>query len=148
VPNLLLLGSPVLDNGPGGYGNGWDEVLENRKEKDYRVKDFWPDFSPMHNLNEELPDTLVIMGDSDPLIKMTSMETFGQGVVDAGSEFEWWVFPRKGHGLNSQIKSYLTPELMHIYYSYFKFLAKKGWVDEPLPAGDEVRTMIREHHIH
>ena len=147
TPNLLLLGSPVLDNGPGGYGNGWDEALPNRTSVDYRVKEFWQDFSPLHNLNDALPDTLVIMGDSDPLIKMTSMQVFGQGVVDAGSEFEWWVFPKKGHGLNSQAKSYLTPELMHIHYSYFKFLAKKGYMDEPLPAGDEVRAMIREHKL-
>ena len=101
----------------------------------------------MHNLNDQLPDTLVIMGDSDPLIKMASMEVFGQGVVDAGSEFEWWVFPGKGHGLNSQAKSYLTPELLHIHYSYIQFLAKKGYVDAPLSAGEEVRAMIRAHHL-
>jgi acetyl esterase len=147
MPNLLLLGSPVLDNGPGGYGNGWDKLLPNRTSYDYRVKDFWQDFSPMHNLNDELPDTLVIMGDSDPLIKMSSMQVFGHGVVDAGSEFEWWIFPRKGHGLNSQAKSYLTPALMHIYYTYFKFLAKQDYVDAPLAAGDEIGSMIREHPL-
>ncbi len=125
TPNLLLLGSPALDT------SRW----------------FGVDLSPMHNVNEDLPDTLVIMGDSDPVIKMTSMEVFGQGVLDAGSEFEWWIFPRRGHGLNSQAKSYLTPELMHIYYTYFKFLAKKDYVDETLPAGDEVRTMIRQHKL-
>lgn len=147
MPNLLLLGSPVLDNGPGGYGNGWNRLLPNQTSYDYRIKDFWQDFSPMHNLNDELPDTLVIMGDSDPLIKMSSMQVFGHGVVDAGSEFEWWIFPRKGHGLNSQAKSYLTPELMHIYYTYFKFLAKQDYLDAPLPAGDEVGSMIREHPL-
>ncbi len=125
TPNLLLLGSPALDT------SEW----------------FGVDISPMHNLNKDLPDTLVIMGDSDPVIKMTSMEVFGQGVLDAGSEFEWWIFPGRGHGLNSQAKSYLTPELMHIYYTYFKFLAKKDHVDETLPAGDEVRTMIRQHKL-
>ena len=147
MPNLLLLGSPVLDNGPGGYGNGWDKSLPNRTSFDYRVKDFWQNFSPMHNLNQDLPDTLVIMGDFDPLIKMGSIQVFGQGVVDAGSEFEWWIFPKKGHGLNSQEKSYLTPELMHIYYTYHKVLAGTAYLDDPLPAGEELGRMIREQPL-
>ena len=123
TPNLLLLGSPVLDLAS------------------------WADGSPNHNLNDDLPNTLAIIGDSDPVIPMTSMEVFGQGVIDAGSEFEWWIFPGLGHGLNAQNESYLTPKLMHIYYSYFNFLAKNDYVDEPLPAGDEVRTMIRRHKL-
>jgi hypothetical protein len=36
---------------------------------------------------------------------------------------------------------------MHIYYSYFNFLAKNDYVDEPLPAGDEVRTMIQQRKL-
>ena len=125
TPNLLLLGSPALDTG----------------------EFFGTDISPMHNLNENLPNTLAIMGDSDPVIPMTSMEVFGQGVIDAGSEFEWWIFPGLGHGLNAQNESYLTPKLMHIYFSYINFLAKNDYVDEPLPAGDEVRTMIRQRRL-
>ncbi len=125
TPNLLLLGSPVLDT------SKWLGV----------------DLSPMHNLNKNLPNTLAIMGDSDPVISMKSMEVFGQGVIDAGSEFEWWVFPGLGHGLNAQKESYLTPKLMHIYYSYINFLGKNDYVDEPLPAGDEVRTMIRQRKL-
>ena len=147
MPNLLLLSAPVLDNGPGGYGNGWDQALPDRTHFDYRVEDFWQDFSPMHNLNENLPSTLVIMGDSDPLIKMASIQVFGQGVVDAGSEFAWWIFPKKGHGLNCQEKSYLTPELMHIYYTYHKFLAGKAYLDDPLPVGQELGRMIREQSL-
>lgn len=121
TPNLLLLGSPALDTG----------------------EFFGTDISPMHHLNGNLPNTLVIMGDSDPVIPMTSMEVFGQGVIDAGSEFEWWIFPGLGHGLNAQNESHLTPKLMHIYYRYISFLAKNDYLDQPLPAGEEVRTMIR-----
>jgi len=125
APNLLLLSSPALDT------SEW----------------FGTDMSPMHNLNENLPDTIAIMGDSDPVIPIPSMEVFGQGVIDAGSDFEWWIFPGKGHALSLQRESYLTPELMHIYYSYFNFLAKNDYVDEPLPAGDEVRTMIQQRKL-
>jgi len=125
VPNLLLLGSPSFDL------------------SEY----FGTDISPVRNLNESLPNTIAIIGDSDPVIPMTTMEVFGQGVIDAGSDFEWWIFPGKGHALNAQNESYLTPELMHIYYSCFNFLAKNDYVDEPLPAGDEVRTMIQQRKL-
>ena len=140
-PDLLTLTSPVLDNGPGGYGNG--QIIRGQKPTDFRVADFWQDFSPLHNLNGNLPDTLVLMGDMDPLIRMKSMNTFMQAVHSSGSDFEWWIFPGKGHGLNAQNKSYLTPELMHIYYAYHAFLSKHSYMDEPLPAGDEVRTLIK-----
>lgn len=144
-PNLLLLTSPVLDNGPGGYGNG--HYSNQKKTNDYRVAEFSEIFSPLHNLNNELPDTLVLMGDEDPFIGMEAVGKFGQGVRAAGSEFEWWVFPDKGHGLTSQKKSYLSPELMHIYYAYHSFLARQGYMDPPLPAGDEVRTLTRKQTL-
>jgi acetyl esterase len=130
-PNLLMLASPVMDNGPTGYGHD-------------RVADYWESFSPVHNLNHQLPSTLVLMGDRDPLIKMASVEKFGRAVEASGSEFEWFVFPGRGHGLFSQKKSYLTPELMHIYYAFHSFLARHDYIAPPLAAGDEVRTLIRE----
>ncbi len=144
-PDLLLLVSPVLDNGPGGYGNGWNEGRS--AAPDYRVKDFWRAFSPLHNLNRELPDSLVLMGDNDPLISLKAVEQFGQAVKTSGRDFEWLVFPKKGHGLFAQNKSYLTPELLHIYYAFHSFLAKHGWMDAPPPAGDEVRTLIRKQEL-
>lgn len=56
-------------------------------------------------------------------------------------------FRGKGHALSLQKESYLTPELMHIYYSYISFLAKNDYVDEPLPAGDEARSMIEQRML-
>lgn len=140
-PDLLTLTSPVLDNGPGGYGNG--HIIRGQKPSDFRVADFWEKFSPLHNLNGNLPHTLVLMGDTDPLIRVEAVEKFGQAVRASGRDFDWWIFPEKGHGLNAQNKSYLTPELMHIYYTYHVFLAKHGYMDEPLPGGEEVKTLIR-----
>ncbi|VGO13509.1 Acetylxylan esterase [Pontiella desulfatans] len=139
-PDLLLLASPVIDNGPGGYGNGHPTT----KQADYRVKGFWRDFSPIHNLNKNLPDSFVIMGDEDPLIRVVSVELFGQAVAESSSEFEWWVFPGKGHGLFSSKESYLTPELMHIFYRWHVFLAKHEYLPAPLSAGDEVQTLVEK----
>jgi len=144
-PNLLLLVSPVMDNGPGGYGNGHNARTSDTP--DFRVKDFWRDFSPVHNLNHELPASLVVMGDKDPLIRLDSVGTFGGAVEASGSDFEWIVFPNAGHGLNSQATSYLTPQRLHIFYAYHSFLAKNRYMPAPLPAGDEVRTLVRKQSL-
>lgn len=32
-------------------------------------------------------------------------------------------------------------------YTFLKFLAKNGYLDDPLPAGEKVRTLIREHKL-
>jgi acetyl esterase/lipase len=144
-PNLLLLASPVMDNGPGGYGNG--QEIPGRAPSDFRVKDFWRDFSPIHNLSKDLPNSIVLMGNKDPLIRMAPVETFGRAIKASGKDFEWWVFPNKGHGLFSQRKSYLTPELMHIYYAFHAFLAKHKYMSEPLPAGKEVSTLVKRQTV-
>jgi arylsulfatase A-like enzyme/acetyl esterase/lipase len=144
-PDLLLLVSPVMDNGPGAYGNGWN--AKTSESPDFRVQDFWEEFSPVHNLNHDLPASLVLMGDSDPLISIDAVEKFGRAVEASGSDFEWFVFPGKGHGLFAQNKSYLTPELMHIYYAWHAFLAKHGWMDAPPPAGDEVRSLVQNQDL-
>jgi acetyl esterase len=93
-PNLLLMVSPVMDNGPSAYGNGHD--ADHSDTPDFRVRDFWRDFSPVHNLNNELPSSLVVMGDKDPLIQLDSVAKFGRAVVTSGSEFKWIFFRIRG----------------------------------------------------
>lgn len=98
-------------------------------------------------VNKELPDSIVLMGNKDPLIRMAPVETFGRAVKASGKDFEWWIFPNKGHGLCSQNKSYLTPQLMHIYYAFHAFLAKHKYMPEPLTAGKEVRTLVKRQTV-
>ena len=50
-PNALLLKSPVLDNGPDGYGQHKNEVRKN-----------WKVFSPFHNIRKGVPPALVSVG--------------------------------------------------------------------------------------
>ena len=46
-PNALLLYNPVYDNGPDG---GWAHD---------RVKDYWEDISPAHNIDAQTPPAIV-----------------------------------------------------------------------------------------
>lgn len=54
VPNALLLKSPVLDNGPHGYG-------QYKKE----VRKAWKAFSPFHNIRKGVPPAIVSVGTNE-----------------------------------------------------------------------------------
>lgn len=58
-PAALVLYVPVFDNGPGGFGHG-------------TVKKYWETFSPMHNISEQTPPTIVFFGTKD---RWTPIET-------------------------------------------------------------------------
>ena len=55
VPNALVLFNPVYDNGPNGYG--YDRIGDRYKE-----------ISPIHNISEGAPPTIVFLGTEDELI--------------------------------------------------------------------------------
>ncbi len=83
-PAGLILFNPVIDNGPDGYGHG-------------RLQDYWEDFSPLHNIGEPHPDTLFLIGDSDPLIPVETAERYCAQVRETGSTCETEVFAGAGH---------------------------------------------------
>ena len=61
LPDALVLFNPVYDNGPEGFG--YTKVKERYKE-----------ISPMHNLREGMPPTIVFLGDQDKLIPVSTGE--------------------------------------------------------------------------
>ncbi len=133
-PNLLLLASPVIDNGPGGYG--YD-----------RVKDFWQEFSPIHNLNDQLPPTCMLLGDKDPLIPFESAVRFGQAVQESNSDIAFHVFEEKGHGLFSQEKGDLTEPIMLIYFHWHHFLAKQGYTKKPKKLKSDYTVVLSDYKL-
>ena len=71
VPKALVLFNPVANNGPEGYGYN-------------RVKEYYKEFSPYHNLSKTTPPTLIMLGTKDKLFKpdlareyKSKMETLG-----------------------------------------------------------------------
>ena len=62
-PNALILLNPVLDNGPSGYGYE-------------RVEGYWRDFSPMYNINNKMVPALILVGDRDKLVPVSTMKRF------------------------------------------------------------------------
>ena len=64
IPNALVLFNPVFDNGPIG---GWSPD---------KVKDYWQDISPAHNISDKTPPTIVFLGTNDKLIPVKTAERF------------------------------------------------------------------------
>lgn len=84
-PDLLVLFNPVIDNSPDGYG--YD-----------RVKDDYIYFSPMHNITEKFPDTIIMSGDKDKIVSVHTLESFRDKVSASGADCELHIFKNASHG--------------------------------------------------
>jgi acetyl esterase len=85
VPQALILFNPVFDNGPTGYGHD-------------RVKAYWQDISPMHNLHPETPPTIVFLGTQDDLIPVATAKEYQRLMRDLGGLCELHLYEGQGHG--------------------------------------------------
>lgn len=95
-PDALVLFNPVYDNGPKGYGHD-------------RVKDYWKEFSPLHNLDKTTPPTIVFLGTEDKLIPVETAKLFQKQMQELGIRSDLELFQGEPHGFfnNTQYKSTL-----------------------------------------
>ena len=84
-PSALVLFNPVYDNGPGGYGH--DRVGERYKE-----------ISPMHNIGQGVPPTIVFLGTKDKLIPVATAEKYKRLVEEAGGRCDLHLYDGQPHG--------------------------------------------------
>jgi acetyl esterase len=94
-PNALVLFNPVFDNGPGGYGHD-------------RVKDYWQQFSPMHNISKQTPSTIVFLGTKDSLIPVATAEKYKKVMEDSGRRCDLHLYKGQPHGFFNKTKFYET----------------------------------------
>lgn len=85
TPNALMLFNPVFDNGPGGYG--FERVGEHYKS-----------FSPLHNIRQGAPPTIVFLGTEDPLIPVETAEYFKTVMEKVGSRCDLHLYEGEKHG--------------------------------------------------
>ena len=84
-PAALVLFNPVIDNGPGGYG--YDRVGEAYKE-----------FSPLHNISEGAPPTLLFLGSEDTLIPVETLQYYKKVMEKVGSRCDLFLYEGQEHG--------------------------------------------------
>ena len=84
-PNALLLFNPVYDNGPSGYGHS-------------RVKDVYPQISPMHNIKKDTPPTIVFLGTKDSLVPVATAKEYKQRMETVGRRCDLHLYDGQPHG--------------------------------------------------
>lgn len=89
-PNVLVLFNPVIDNSKDGYG--YD-----------RIKNKFPEFSPLHNIKKGFPSTIFFLGTNDKLIPVSTAEMFKNKIEAVGSRCDLHLYKGAEHGFfNSQ----------------------------------------------
>jgi len=82
--NALVLFNPVYDNSPEGYG--YDRVQEQ-----------WQDFSPMHNIDENIPPAIVFLGTKDKLVPVSTAQKFKEKMEAVGSRCDLFLYDGQEH---------------------------------------------------
>ncbi len=109
-PNALVLFNPVFDNGPTGYGHD-------------RVKDYWRQFSPLHNIDNTAPPTIVFLGTKDKLIPVSTAKDYQARMEKAGARCDLRLYQEQPHGFFNRAKYYET------LLETDKFLESLGYVE-------------------
>lgn len=84
-PTALVLFNAVYDNSI--EGSGYD-----------RVKDYWQDFSPMHNISKKTPPAIVFLGSEDHHIPVATAEKFKRLMEEKGVRSDLHVYEGQPHG--------------------------------------------------
>jgi len=113
LPDALVLFNPVYDNGPGGFGHA-------------KAKERYKEISPLHNLSEGMPPTIVFLGDQDNLIPVSTAEKFRDDMRKLGNRSELFVYPGQVHGFFNQGK--LGNGYKLTLAEMDRFLVSLGWL--------------------
>lgn len=101
-PGALVLFNPVFDNGPSGFQHD-------------RVKEYWEDFSPMHNISRKTPPTIVFLGTNDHLIPVKTAEAYKKRMEDKGRRCDLVLYEGQGHGFfNFKDQEYYTKTVIEM----------------------------------
>ncbi len=90
-PNALVLFNPVIDNGPDGYGFS-------------KVKEYWKEFSPMHNIEKGTAPTLIMIGTADHLVPVATVQKFKKLMEENGNICELILYENEKHGFFNKSK--------------------------------------------
>ena len=114
-PDALVLYNPVFDNGPGGYGH-------------QRVKAYWQQISPLHNIDENAPPTVVLLGTRDELIPVAIAEAYQRRMEELGLRCDLHLYPDQIHGFFNYGRGFYQQPLQDMD----RFLVSLGYL-QPMP---------------
>ncbi len=115
-PNLNILYYPVLDIGPGGYG-------------DTDLQANYQSISPIHNIGPQTPPTLILLGTEDPYLSEIQAESYRDKLEDFGQYCEIILYEGAGHPIFFYRKG-LTPRYFEMLRATDRFLAEFGYLNK------------------
>lgn len=114
VPKALILFNPVVDNSLEGYGFN-------------RVKDYYEDFSPIHNIKKNAPPTIFFLGTEDNIISVETAQKFKEKMEAVGARCDLFLYTGQKHGFfNSQHKEYFEKTMVETV----TFLKSLGYIGD------------------
>jgi acetyl esterase/lipase len=84
LPSALVLFNPVVDNGPGGFGHR-------------RVEAYWESFSPLHNIHDRAPPTIILTGSADTTFEVTSAKAYKERMDALGRRCDLLIYEDQPH---------------------------------------------------
>lgn len=113
MPNATVLFNPVIDNGPAGYGYE-------------RLGVSYKDFSPLHNVKEGVPPTLILTGTNDHLIPVETIQYFKKAIEKTGGRCDLELYEGAWHGFfNYEHTNYYNVTV----YRMEEFLMSLGYIN-------------------
>ena len=137
VPNALILYNPIVDNGPEGYGYN-------------RVKDYYLDFSPIHNITNYAPPTLFMLGTQDQNVTVSTAIKYKKKMNRIKSRCDMWFFPNQKRSFfnynNSKAEGVTNYNYYKTIYEADKFLISLGFLEgEPTVEVPETKIEFQAH---
>ncbi len=131
IPNALVLFNPAIDNGPKIVDDA-PANLPRRKQAGWgygRVREYWRDFSPMHNISRNTPPTIIFLGGNDAYISTATVGEFKQRMKAKGRRCDLRIYenqPHEFYNFRNKNKYYLETLL-----EAHEFLASLGFLPAP-----------------
>jgi len=137
VPNALILFNPVIDNGPDGYAYN-------------RVKDYYLDFSPIHNIGKYAPPTLFMLGTQDHILSVSTAIKYKKKMNRIKSRCDMWFFPKQKHSFynynNSKNEEVTNYNYYKTIYESDKFLVSLDFLEgEPTIEVPQTKVEFQAH---
>ncbi len=116
-PNALCLFNPVYDNGPGQWGHG-------------RVGENYRDYSPAHNITDDDPPTMVVLGTNDSLVPVATAERFRDEMKKHAVESRLHLYEGATHGFFNVNKGGKNEDYESTLKQMIDFLKDRHWFEK------------------